>query len=106
MERFEFSFGTFIVNRINEVLLAESLLWMKKPSTVFEFLWNLSELNILKVFCYLTLAIGHGSHQDPASMESVMLSSGNITELDLSKITTNVFHFNIDIYDDELVRIQ
>lgn len=79
---------------------------MKKPSTVFEFLWNLSELNILKVFCYLTLVIGHGSHQDTASMESVMLSSGNITELDLSKITTNVFHFNIDIYDDELVRIQ
>lgn len=75
---------------------------MKEPSTVF--LWNLSKLNNLKVLCYLMLAIG--SHQDTASTESVMLSSGNTTELDWSKITTDVFHFNIDIYDDELVRIQ
>lgn len=77
---------------------------MQEPSTVFEFLWNLSKLNILKVFCYLMLAFG--SYQDTVSTESVMLSSGNTTELDLSKITTDVFHFNTDIYDDELVRIQ
>lgn len=77
---------------------------MKEPCAVFDFLWNLSKLNIPKVFCYLMLVIG--SHQDTASMESVMLSSGNTTELDLSEITTDVFHFNTDIYDDELVKIQ
>lgn len=52
MKQFEFAFGSCLVNRSNEGLLAGLLRQMKGPSRTFVFPLNLPELIILKVFVF------------------------------------------------------